>query len=97
MSWASEGGWIVDGEGQSFLFSLDHSTKHKYKPNSGNTIYNGSSCGPNFGGGNDLLLLYNNNPNDCLTKPGSYELPNDTHLAGSSNFQVSDFEVWKIQ
>eukprot|EP01099_Mayorella_cantabrigiensis_P008748 TRINITY_DN840_c1_g1_i5.p1 TRINITY_DN840_c1_g1~~TRINITY_DN840_c1_g1_i5.p1 ORF type:complete len:352 (+),score=94.11 TRINITY_DN840_c1_g1_i5:449-1504(+) len=96
ISWSSGGGDVVDREGKCFIFSLDHQSKHKYKVGSGRAIANYSWHGPIFGSGSDFWLL-KKSQNAGYSKPGSFELPNDTHLTGSPSFQLSDVEVWKIE
>eukprot|EP01099_Mayorella_cantabrigiensis_P006168 TRINITY_DN5100_c0_g1_i1.p1 TRINITY_DN5100_c0_g1~~TRINITY_DN5100_c0_g1_i1.p1 ORF type:complete len:440 (-),score=93.34 TRINITY_DN5100_c0_g1_i1:81-1352(-) len=99
VSWHSKREVSEDPEGKSFLFSLDHKSKHAYKGHTGSAIFGHPYAGPRFGGGfGDLYLSSNCNMNsDSFSSPHSYSLPNKTFLGGSELFAISDYEVWKVQ
>jgi len=68
--------------------------------NASNAVYHGSSYGPVFGGGFDFYLCSNcDTTNGSYTNAGnSYACPQDqTLLAGTYNFLVSDYEVYELK
>ena len=90
---------------RSFLFSLDKQTQQPIYRYEGNAIYGSSSYGPIFGYGNDLRLYSNCHANtSSYSNLGStYSLPNNispntneakSYLAGSTQFQVEEYEVF---
>ena len=82
----------------SFIFSFDNK-KIYYSKNGTNSIYGASSYGPAFGGGHDFYISNNCNSNNSSEGMGnSYENDGKKYpLTGSSNFLVSDYEVYQLE
>jgi len=98
ISWHSRNQWAEDSEGKSFLFSLDHRTKHNFQRKPTFAIRENPSTGPTFGGGHDLCISSNCNINsDSYCLPHCFAIPHAAHLGGSQKFQVADYEVWKVE
>ena len=101
--------WDQSGSGKtapgSFLFSLNKKTKHEIYRNEGCAIYDHSNYGPTFGGGHDIYISdtcnqnTGNNSNFGFTYRSPFQYDSNesrNYLAGSYNFQVSDYEVFLI-
>jgi hypothetical protein len=84
----------------SFIFNL--SNKYIYNlidQFNASAIYHHNSYGPTFGGGHDLYLA-----NGCISNTSNYcnKSPYDTGSnnllgnSGSTSFQVSNYEVYKV-
>ncbi len=101
--------WKTDVLKESFLFSLTHNDKLSLKdPN--RAICNGSSNGPSFGEGADLMIKNRGNENMCIAEIGiSYQNHNYKakskagyeRFTGNPNnsayFRVKEWEVWKVE
>jgi len=105
MAWSSNSNYSNSTEG--FLFHVSKKTKMEYFANSTNAMYNYSSYGPTWGGGHDLMLCDNcNTTQSSYTNLGhTYKAPNgitygstdcQNYLAGSYNFLIDEYEVYKI-
>ena len=104
--WSSNDNWVNDDSRSSFIFSVQHSTKHKLK-HSKNAIFSGKSHGPIFGKGYDIYISNNCNlnTNSFCNLGNSYSLNNcsksesiesKTYLAGNINFKITEYEVYQI-
>lgn len=94
------------GTASSFLFSLTHNYKHDWYQNSNYLYRNGTSYGPTFGGGHDLLLgsggvmnttngSYCNIGHTYRCRTGSYGSATcRDDFCGTYNPVVSDVEVY---
>jgi len=103
LSWDSSSGNKYNAT--DFIFSITHGTKHaNHKDSKTRTIYCNASYGPVFGNGCDFLIWQNG---DTLAS-GSYafgnitfELPygvdNNSYLAGSGKFTVTEMEVFALK
>ena len=82
----------------SFIFSFDNK-KIYYSKNGSNSIYGYSSYGPYFGSSPDFYINNSCNSNDSSENMGnSYENEGKKYpLTGSSNFLVSDYEVYQLE
>lgn len=88
----------------AFIYSLTHKAKCATQKNTSYSIWDRSDCGPTFGGGNDIWIYDNCNTytdNYCNPNHGdsSYALPpgaDNTFLAGSYNFTVTEIEVYQV-
>ena len=82
----------------SFIFSFDNK-KIYYSKNGSNSIYGHSSYGPIFGSGHDFYINNGCNSNNSGENMGSsYENDGKKYpLTGSSNFLVSDYEVYQLE
>ena len=83
----------------SFIFSFDNK-KIYYSKNGSNSIYGYSSYGPTFGGGHDFYICdgCNSSNNSYESMGSSYENDGKKYpLTGSSNFLVSDYEVYQLE
>ena len=82
----------------SFIFSFDNK-KIYYSKNGTNSIYGSSSYGPYFGSSPDFYINDNCNSNDSSESMGNcYENDGKKYpLTGSSNFLVSDYEVYQLE
>ena len=83
----------------SFIFSFDNK-KIYYSKNGSNSIYGYSSYGPTFGGGHDFYICdgCNSSNNSYESMGNSYENDGKKYpLTGSSNFLVSDYEVYQLE
>ena len=85
---------------ESFIFSLTNKQKYELIDQlNTNAVYRENSYGPTFGGGNDLYLA-----NQCKSNTSSYcskssyntGNSNILGLNGQTNFQVSNYEVYKV-
>ena len=106
-SWKSDGGLYCESD-KAFLFSLKSPSpelgpiKMSINQNKcSGAMYNHSSSGPTFGGGDDFGIASdaNNNSSSYSYLGNTYELPpgqTNTFLVGSDNFKVSDMEVFQI-
>ena len=82
-----------------FIFSLDNKEIY-YNKNTSYNIYCGGSYGPTFGGGHDFYLC-----NNCNTDNSNYNNSDHSYqtygkkcvMAGTYNFYVKDYEVYKIE
>ena len=90
----------------SFLFSLNHKTKHEIYQNEKESIYNGLYYGPTFGGTHDLYIAPDCNQNTLshsdlgFSYQSPYQYDTDqsrNYLAGSYHFEVVDYEVFSIK
>ena len=104
ISWTSQGGWVKDKD--AFLFSLNNKLKIMNN-NTDTTVYHGSAYGPDFGNGNNELII-NYYSSKCLT--GKHNYCNDSwsgftfknkdlvgvDTKGQYNFDVEDYEVYSI-
>ena len=101
LSWSSACRYREDKE--AFIFSLDTYQKFVQFKNFGNAIYDDSSYGPTFGNGFDLCIANgckSNTSSHCNSNYSygfyySYNLINPG--TQSTNFQVSDYEVYLIK
>lgn len=84
----------------SFIFNLSQKKKYNLKDQmESNAVYRHNSYGPTFGGGHDLYLA-----NSCRSNNNSYcnkssyltENVNLLGSGGSTNFQVSSYEVYQV-
>lgn len=82
----------------SFIFSFDNK-KIYYSKNGSNSIYGHSSYGPYFGSSPDFYINNSCNSNNSSENMGnSYENEGKKYpLTGSSNFLVSDYEVYQLE
>ena len=82
----------------SFIFSFDNK-KIYYSKNGTNSIYGSSSYGPYFGSSPDFYISNDCNSNNSSESMGnSYENDGKKYpLTGSSNFLVSDYEVYQLE
>ena len=82
----------------SFIFSFDNK-KIYYSKNGSNSIYGYSSVGPYFGNSPDFYISNSCNSNNSSENMGnSYENEGKKYpLTGSSNFLVSDYEVYQLE
>ena len=85
---------------ESFIFSLANEQKYELIDQlDTNAVYRDNSYGPTFGGGNDLYLAdqCKSNTNSYCNK-SSYNTGNTNVLGlnGQTNFQVSNYEVYKV-
>ena len=91
----------------SFIFNLSNKKKFdlisQVDGNSQNAVYRHNSYGPTFGGAHDLCLYSScrSNNNSYVNKSSSsaYNTENNNNLFGSSgttNFQVSYYEVYQV-
>ena len=102
LSWNSNNGYA--SATQSFLFSVTNNAKFPFCQNAGNSIYNGASYGPTWGGNHDLYVDPNMtagyvNPgysHCCPNPPGCNSCTACQNLmAGSySSWQIVELEVW---
>jgi hypothetical protein len=88
----------------AFIYSLTHKAKCATQKNTSYSICDQGTYGPTFGGGNDIRIYDNCNTrgdNYCDPNQGnsSYALPpgaDNTFLAGSYNFTVTEIEVYQV-
>jgi hypothetical protein len=82
----------------SFIFSFDNK-KIYYSKNGSSSIYGYSDRGPAFGGGHDFYICNGcNSSNSSENMGSSYENDGKKYpLTGSSNFLVSDYEVYQLE
>ena len=95
--WDQSGGYKTGP--YSFIFSFDNK-KIYYSKNGSNSIYGNSSYGPTFGGGHDFYICdgCNSSNNSYESMGNSYENDGKKYpLTGSSNFLVSDYEVYQLE
>jgi hypothetical protein len=103
----SQKGYGKDISKKGFLFSITNSTKHLQFNHDQKSIYSDPDCGPTFGSGYDLHISNEcNNNNSSFSRLGNtYKIKegakvetddSKTYLAGSSNFKVVEYEVYKI-
>jgi hypothetical protein len=106
ISWDSSDLYKADNSQQSFLFSVKNARNSDPRSfpltNSSKAIYCGSSYGPRFGNGSDILVAdgcnQNTNSYTCL----GYSYRNNTGLngnqvfTGEQCFQVKEIEVFSI-
>ena len=85
---------------ESFIFSLTNKQKYELIDQlNTNTVYRNNSYGPTFGNGYDLCLANqcksnsNSYCNKCAYNTGNTNL---LGLNGQTNFQVSNYEVYKV-
>ena len=96
-SWDQSGSYKTGSNG--FIFSLNNKEIYYNKNNSYNNYCDGS-YGPTFGGGHDFYLCDN-----CNTSISSYNNSDHSYqtygkkcaMAGTYNFYVKDYEVYKIE
>ena len=100
-SWASEGGLKMSSN--SFLFSVDQKLKFSLR-HPGKAVYHSKDCGPTFGGGHDLAISDNcgSTLSSWSSLGFSYVVPEELEcdmpslLAGSPDFYITDYEVYKV-
>ncbi len=97
MAWTSSNQYLQDTTNQSFLFSLTLKEKYTMANNAylPNTIYNGASYGPTFGGGHDLYISdqANISSSSYSNIPISYQFPGRTAVdfTGAYSFSVLEY------
>ena len=91
----SNNSWVSDPN--CFVFSLFYNECYYYN-NDGYMIYGCSSYGPCWGSGNDLYLASGclNNTDSGSNKNSFNYLNRVNALAGSSSFQVEDYETYEL-
>ena len=83
----------------SFIFNLANKKKYDLVEFKTDAVYRHNSYGPTFGGGNDLYLANScKSNNNSYCSKSSYNSGNTNILGGSSstNFQVSNYEVYQV-
>lgn len=104
-SWHSNNTWSPS-EG-SFLFSVDHKSKHEIYQNRDNAIYGYKTYGPTFGGSFDIKIVdsCNSNAENYSNFGSTYKPPEGlaylsegarSYLGGSYKFVVEDYEVYSV-
>ena len=85
----------------AFIFSFDNKDNYYVNKYDGSSaIYCNSSYGPVFGSGHDFYISNEckSNKNSSDGTPGSYYTKGKEYvLAGESNFQVEDYEVFQLE
>ena len=105
-SWGFAGSsYAYKYDATAFIYSLTHKAKCATQKNTSYSIQDNGGYGPIFGGGYDICIYDNCNTstsNFCQpNNPGgsSYALPpgaDNTFLAGSYNFTVTEIEVYQV-
>ena len=97
VEWDQSGSYKKGSNG--FIFSLDNNEIY-YNKDSNWNIYCHSNYGPTFGGGHDFCIYDNcdKNNNSYDNSGCSYDTKGKQYaLAGTYNFYVEDYEVYKIE
>ena len=85
----------------SFIFNLSNQTKYNLNDElNNNAIYKHNSYGPTFGGGCDLYICSGcKSSSSSACSRSSYNTENVNLLGGSgtTNFQVSYYEVYQVE
>lgn len=94
VSWKKASSYVYLESGKAFLFNVVDNKVKKYfnRRKLDNSLYDGPSYFPTFGGGHDL---YFTSGATAYSEPYTY-LNSNTDLVGSQSFQVTEMEVFKV-